>query len=132
MHAGSAMSPDARSPGFVFLGPSSEVGIFKNCFGDANMFARRQAFLALGGYTTDRGIGYEDWELYAKAVIEGYLLEVVPLPMYHYRFTAESMQKSTSFSASRRRALRPYIQLLQEHGRKQSNLKFAKPFPLLP
>ncbi|KAK9806917.1 hypothetical protein WJX72_007378 [[Myrmecia] bisecta] len=120
---GPDLESDARSLGFVFLGSSPEVGIFKNCFGDANSFVRRDAFLSLGGYSTDRGIGYEDWELYAKAVLKGYLVEVVPLPLYHYRFTAESMQKSTSFSASRRRALRPYKELLVEYGRKHSSVQ---------
>jgi hypothetical protein len=40
-----------RSPSFVFLGGSVDVGLFKNCFGDANSFYRRSAFLALGGYS---------------------------------------------------------------------------------
>jgi len=105
------------SPSFVFLGGSAEVGVFKNCFGDANSFFRRDSFAALGGYTEDRNVGYEDWELYSKAVLEGFTLEVVPLGLYHYRFTGGSMQKSTSYSRSRRRALRAYQERLQQAPR---------------
>ena len=101
------------TPGFVFLGGSAEAGLFKNGFGDANCFVRTATFLAVGGYTTDRGIGYEDWELYAKLALAGYELQVVPYALYHYRFTGgASMQKSTSYSRSRRRALRPYVDAL--------------------
>lgn len=102
-----------RSPSFVFLGGSVDVGLFKNCFGDANSFFRRSAFVALGGYSEDRKLGYEDWELYTRAVYAGFTLEVVPEALYHYRFTAGSMQKSTPYSRSRKRALRAYTERLQ-------------------
>ena len=100
-------------PSYLFLGGDREVGAFKNCFGDANSFFRRSAFVALGGYSADRKLGYEDWELYSRAAYEGYSLQVVPESLYHYRFTAGSMQKSTSYSRSRRRALRAYQERLQ-------------------
>ena len=48
------------------------MGAFKNCYGDANSFFRVSSFHALGGYTTDYGVGFEDWELYAKASLLGY------------------------------------------------------------
>jgi len=48
-----------QSPSFVFLGASADVGMFKNCFGDANSFFRTASFLQLGGYTEDRQLGYE-------------------------------------------------------------------------
>ncbi|XRB01883.1 glycosyltransferase [Pycnococcus provasolii] len=105
------------TPGFVFLGGSPEAGLFKNGFGDANCFVRTATFLSLGGYTTDRGIGYEDWEMYAKLSLGGYELQVVPYALYHYRFTGgASMQKSTSYSRSRRRALRPYVDRTTNHA----------------
>ena len=97
------------SPGFVFLGPSSNVGLFKNCYGDANSFFRMTAFEALGGYSEDRHVGYEDWEMYSTASLAGYHLETVPKAMYFYRFTPGSMQKSTSYRKSRKRALRAYL-----------------------
>lgn len=42
---------------------SAEAGAFKNCFGDANAFVRREAFERVGGYTEDYGVGFEDWEV---------------------------------------------------------------------
>jgi hypothetical protein len=75
-----------RSPSFVFLGGSVDVGLFKNCFGDANSFFRRSAFLALGGYSEDRRLGYEDWELYTRAAYGGYSLEVGPSPNISLEF----------------------------------------------
>lgn len=48
-----------QTPSFVFLGASADVGIFKNCFGDANSFYRTSSFVALGGYSEDRHLGYE-------------------------------------------------------------------------
>ena len=49
-------------------GDAAAVGIFKNCFGDAS--ARSGVtFEALGGFTEDGGVGHEDWELWARAVL---------------------------------------------------------------
>lgn len=59
-------------PSYLFLGGSSDVGAFKNCFGDANCFVRKSSFFEIGGYTEDFGIGYEDWELYANATLRGF------------------------------------------------------------
>jgi len=112
-----AAGATGRSPYFVFLGGSPEAGLFKNAFGDANSFHRRAAFEALGGYTTDRHVGYEDWEFYSKAAFRGFSVETVPFSLYHYRFTAGSMQKSTSYSKSRRRALREYLGRSREFRR---------------
>ena len=54
----------------------------------------------------------QDWELYSRIVMDGWGMMVVPEALYHYRFTQGSMQKSTSYSASRQRALRIYLQRL--------------------
>jgi glycosyltransferase involved in cell wall biosynthesis len=66
--------PDLTSdrPSYMFLGGSADVGAFKNCFGDANCFVRRSSFDAIGGYTEDYGIGFEDWEMYANASLRGF------------------------------------------------------------
>lgn len=96
------------SPSFVFLGASANVGLFKNCYGDANSFFRSASFADLGGYTTDKQVGYEDWEVYSKAALGGWNLQTVPKAMYFYRFTSGSMQKTTSYRQSRKRALRAY------------------------
>ena len=36
----------------------------------------RAAFEELGGFTQDVGVGHEDWELWALAVLRGYVLQV--------------------------------------------------------
>ncbi|KAK3260739.1 hypothetical protein CYMTET_30320 [Cymbomonas tetramitiformis] len=112
-------------PSYIFLGGSADVGAFKNCFGDANSFVRKTSFeactllafalaAAIGGYTTDHGVGFEDWELYANASLRGFKVDIVPEAVYCYRFTKGSMQKSTNYYVNRKRSLRPYLESLPE------------------
>lgn len=101
-------------PSYIFLGGSADVGAFKNCFGDANSFVRVSSFKEIGGYTEDYGIGFEDWEMYANASLRGFKVDVVPEAVYNYRFTANSMQKTTNFYENRRRSIRPYLNSLPE------------------
>ena len=42
---------------------------------------------------------------------QGYNLMVMAQSLYWYRFTGGSMQKTTSYSRSRQRALRAYIEV---------------------
>lgn len=97
---------------YIFLGGSPDVGAFKNCYGDANCFVRVSSFKDIGGYTEDYGIGFEDWEMYANASLRGFKVDVLPDAVYHYRFTPNSMQKTTNFFQNRRRSLRPYLNSL--------------------
>ena len=107
---------------WVPLGDAAAVGIFKNCFGDAASLVRRSAFVQLGGFTEDGGVGHEDWELWARAVLRGYTLRVVPEPLYWYRLglpgsmLAESIGGGTLTQAQRHanhaRNIRPYLQRL--------------------
>lgn len=122
----------------------------------------QSTFLKIGGYSEDRGIGYEDWEIYSRAALkvparlaaltvtmilsrswmkwcsvgdsvvawltpaarcrlrclQGYNLMVVVHSLYWYRFTGGSMQKTTSYSRSRQRALRAYLEALAEQQEK--------------
>lgn len=91
------------------IGGSLGSGIFINAFGDANALIERRVFEELGGFTTDYGIGYEDWELFTKAVLKGYRLEVIPEPLYYYRVSSESMMKKVDRFSSELRRLRPYL-----------------------
>jgi len=97
---------------YIFLGGSPDVGAFKNCYGDANCFVRVSSIKDIGGYTEDYGIGFEDWEMYANASLRGFKVDVLPDAVYHYRFTPNSMQKTTNFFQNRRRSLRPYLNSL--------------------
>jgi hypothetical protein len=96
------------------LGPSLSVGLFKNCFGDANFFVEKTAFFDIGGFTEEHSVGLEEHEFFAKAVLSGYKLEVVPEPLLFYRMHDESNQML--FSLDQRlgeaRRIRPYIDAL--------------------
>ena len=54
-----------------FIGGCASIGTIENCFGDTNCLVNRRTFEALGGFTEDFGVGFEDWEFFAKAVLEG-------------------------------------------------------------
>ncbi len=69
---------------------------------------RRDAFIELGGFTEEYGLGCEDWEFFAKAVLAGYDLQVVPEPLFWYRLSAESMIETTPPPRNLLRAARPY------------------------
>lgn len=99
-------------PSYLFLGGDREVGAFKNCFGDANCCVKRSAFEAIGGYTEDKNVGFEDWEMYANATLRGFRVDIIPESVYYYRFTKGSMQRSTDYLRNRRRSLRPYLHSL--------------------
>lgn len=107
---------------WVPLGASPALGIFKNCFGDgmssppplfflfaylfsgstllclllimytANFFIRKSVFTSLKGFTEDRGVGQEDHEFLAKAVLDGRSLVVIPEPLLGYRMHNQSEQ----------------------------------------
>ena len=103
------------------LGAAATVGIFKNCFGDASALVQRSAFDALRGFTEDAGVGHEDWELWARAVLQGYKLQVVPEALYWYRIGGGGML-SLSIGAghlalaqrntNNARNIRPYLERL--------------------
>jgi GT2 family glycosyltransferase len=60
-----------------FLGAAIAPGMLRNVFGDANALIRRSVFDRIGGFTEDFGVGNEDWEFFARAVLRGMRLEVV-------------------------------------------------------
>ena len=100
-----------------FLGAAIGPGLLRNVFGDANAFVRRDVFARVGTFTEDPDVGCEDWEFFARAVLKGEHLEVVPEPLVLYRQSPSGMLQSTSAQANRMRALRPYLGLLPPHLR---------------
>lgn len=64
---------------YWFLGQELSAGLLSNCFGSGNVFVRRQAFEKLGGFSTYREVGAEDWEFWTRlALLEGEKQYVVP------------------------------------------------------
>lgn len=93
---------------WVPRGPSAAVGVVVNGFGDANALFRRAAFDALGGFTEDAGVGHEDWELFARATLAGYRVELVPEALFTYRVAETGMLRAGHWRRDRERSLRPY------------------------
>ena len=46
---------------------------------------RTRLFRALGGFRSEFALGYEDWDLWARASRAGAMATKVPVPVYHYR-----------------------------------------------
>jgi len=109
----------ARTPERIwpFLGGALVPGLLRNVFGDANGFFHRSVFERIGGFSEDFGVGAEDWEMYARAVLRGLTVQVVPEPLVWYRQSSQGMLNTTSMHANRMRALRPYFALLPAHLR---------------
>jgi len=103
--------PDHR---YLYMGDALAVGAFYNCFGDTNAMVRRDCLLALGGFTEDYGYNHEDKELYARAVLKGYRLEVVPEALYWYRANPSGINLSSSHYLNSMRGLRPYRDALPD------------------
>jgi GT2 family glycosyltransferase len=107
------LPPDPGQPPlcrWLFAGVESLAGIARNCFGDANALVRRVVFERLGGFTEDRGTTHEDWEFFARAVLHGCTLEVVPDALVWYRYAGNSMIRSTPTPRNYARSLRPYLE----------------------
>lgn len=63
---------------YWFLGQSLATGVMYNCFGSGNVFVTRKAFAAIGGFSTYREVGAEDWEFYMRLALGGHEQLVVP------------------------------------------------------
>lgn len=81
--------PDPFSEGtagrFIGIGDDLNQAVSLNVFGDTNSLYRRQAFLDLGGHSIERGVAYEDYDLFLRAVLKGYRLEACPEALFWYR-----------------------------------------------
>jgi glycosyltransferase involved in cell wall biosynthesis len=94
---------------WIPLGPALPAGLFRNCFGDLNALVRRSAFVRVGGCNEEYGVGFEDWEFYARAAFAGLRFEVVPEPLFWYRSRPGTMVHTVDRSASQGSVLRTYL-----------------------
>ncbi len=101
--------PDAV---FLPLGAAADVGAVKNCFGDTNALVRRSTFEQLGGFSEDYGVGQEDHEFFARAVLKGVRLEPVPEQLFWYRRSQGGVSQTTPLVANTLRFARPYLEAL--------------------
>eukprot|EP00923_Selenidium_pygospionis_P029706 GHVN01052902.1.p1 GENE.GHVN01052902.1~~GHVN01052902.1.p1 ORF type:complete len:1911 (-),score=125.55 GHVN01052902.1:9872-15604(-) len=107
-----------RAPGFrsavgrkIYLGASALVGVNENCFGDSTMLVDRDFFGGSGGFTEDYGVGFEDYEFLARAVLHGAHLEAVPEALCWRRRHANTVTQTSDIKANRIRLLRAYNEL---------------------
>ena len=103
---------DARLERELAVGDCLASGIVKNVFGDANALIKREVFEELGGFTEDFGTGTQDYELFLKAVLKGYSLELVPEALFWYRSGHERM--NSSFDTMERGRLRAFRTVFDE------------------
>lgn len=75
--------PHRRS--YWFAGQSLSLGLLTNCFGSGNIFVRRDVFEKVGGFSTLRDVGGEDWEFYMRLAVRGYEQLVVPEELIYVR-----------------------------------------------
>eukprot|EP00475_Leptophrys_vorax_P034521 TRINITY_DN5580_c0_g2_i1.p1 TRINITY_DN5580_c0_g2~~TRINITY_DN5580_c0_g2_i1.p1 ORF type:complete len:728 (+),score=160.60 TRINITY_DN5580_c0_g2_i1:167-2185(+) len=98
------------NPRWVTLGDAADVGMFDNVFGSYAALIKRKRFDEIGGYSEDYGSTFEDYELFANAVLRGLKLELVPEGLLWYRQNPGShLMKTTSRYDNRMRAMRPYL-----------------------
>lgn len=99
---------------WIPLGGATAVGVFRNCFGDANALVRADTFRDMGGFTEDYGLGHEDWEFFAKCALADRKIEVVPFPLFWYRSKVDSMIRTTDFGNNHLRSIRPYLEIVRD------------------
>ena len=85
--------------------------------GGACIFVRREPFLAMGGFTELRGIGYEDYEFHVRCHLIGMRWDVLPEPVYRYRKPRRaSVSRITQDYSNRARVRQWYEHHLREPG----------------
>ncbi len=93
---------------YLPIGGCLEAGAFANIFGDANCIIDRTAFLAVGGFSTERGLSYEDWDLLARLALQGHKVDTIPEIIHYYRHTSGGFSRTTSRFLNLRRIVRAY------------------------
>jgi hypothetical protein len=92
------------------LGSALSLGAFENRFGDAHALVRRRVLEATGGFSEDYAVGHEDWEFFARSSLADYTLLAVPIPLFWYRKSADSMLRTRSVpDADFLMSARPYL-----------------------
>jgi glycosyltransferase involved in cell wall biosynthesis len=74
---------------YALLGPSLEIGVFDNCFGDTNFIIKKSTFDEVGGFLHQRVVT-EDWHILSKVALRGFKIDVIPESLFWYRILPES------------------------------------------
>ncbi|KAJ3088543.1 hypothetical protein HK102_008515 [Quaeritorhiza haematococci] len=95
---------------YLPLGDASLPGMLENVYGDSKFLVDRSFFTAMGGFTEDFGVGFEDYEFLARVVLKGHHLEAVPEALNWYRRHQHTMSSTTNLKANQMRMLRAYVE----------------------
>lgn len=93
---------------YTTLGGSLDVGLIENSFGDANAMIRREVFDKIGYQVELFGRTGEDWEFFARALLAGLKLRVVPEPLYWYRSSPRGMWRTSHWYDNRQPTLETF------------------------
>lgn len=88
---------------YIPMGGPLSLAPIENTLGAATALISCKCFRALNGYTELKGVGHEDYEFFARALQDGFRIEVCPLPLYLYEVDRPSMISSTSAERNFRR-----------------------------
>lgn len=89
------------------------LAALRNVYGDATAICRTETLRAVGGWETDRGTSFEDWELFVKLVHAGGTIDVVPDHLFYYRHLPTGFSRKTDPFANHERVLRQFRRLGQ-------------------
>lgn len=96
-------------------GPSLQLAILGNTFGDANSLVKRSVFEELGGFTEKYAVGCEDYEFFTRAFLSGKKMQVVPELLFDYRSEADGMMKELNSGKYIVNQLRGVTAMLDTH-----------------
>jgi GT2 family glycosyltransferase len=86
------------------------LGATQNIYGDACSLYRVEMLRKLGGFGTERGTSFEDWELFVRMVGAGLRVDVVPDVLFWYRHRTTGFSRVTDGFANHQRVLRAFAQ----------------------
>lgn len=98
------------------LGSGQAANLFANYYGDANGIYRTAFLRAIGGFTEDEGLSWEDYELYSRIEQAGGKIGTIPEALLYLRETIGSVSRNGSQLANYYRALRPALDALPWSG----------------
>ncbi|SCV69908.1 BQ2448_1302 [Microbotryum intermedium] len=90
----SKMIPNRRT--YWFLGSGMSLGLITNSFGSGNVFIERAVFEDLGGFSTLRELGAEDWQFWTRLTLKGYKHLAIPEELIWVR--SDPARESMKFS----------------------------------
>lgn len=106
----------------AFVGACPELAYWRNPFGSAAVLVKGASFDEIGHYTTDYGVGWEDYEFAARTCLKGFVYENIPLALYLYRVDYHGMAATTPTLANGRRVWRS-LSAFADHPAMQAVLR---------